>query len=491
MSLKEQTLTGITWSFIDNIAKTVILFIIGLVLARLIEPSQFGIIGVTSIFLSILPFFSDGGFGNALIQKKDCTEIDISSVFFFNVFVSVVLYLLLFLFASFFSGFFKINELTLVLKVLGLQIIISSFGAVQTVILTKRLDFKLLTKISLFSQVSSGLLAILLAFKGFGVWALVIRTLVESTLYVISLFVFNKWIPKFVFDFFALKKLFKFGSNLLVSGLIDNVFNNAYYFVIGKYYSPTQLGYYTRADMFSKLPSQNLTAVIQRVSFPVMSKLQDDDEHLKQALKKLIGLSMFISCLSMFCMAASSKALVLMLLGKSWFESIVYLQLLCFSVFLYPIHSLNLNLLNVKGKSGLFLKLEILKKILLVPVILLGVFIGIKEMLYGMILFSPVALIINTKFTGKLINYSLLNQLKTVLPSFLFASIVALVVFSIALFDFELPALIIFFIQLLVGFILTILMGEFVKFSPYIELRQLFFNKIWFKIFIKKGEYLK
>lgn len=482
MSLTDKTLTGLSWSFIEQIATTGITFVIGIILARLISPEEFGIVGITTIFLTILPIFSDGGFGSALIQKKDCTEKDLSSVFYFNITISIICYLLLFLSAPFISEFFESHILINVIRVLGLNLIISAFGAVQNVVLTKKLDFKLLSKITVATNLSSGMLAIGLAYAGFGIWALVFRTIVQSLFQVALLFRFNNWYPKLIFDIVSIQRLFKFGSNLLISNIINKLFDNVFYFVIGKYYSPLTLGYYSRADMFKTLTAQNLNAVVQRVSFPVLSVLQDDISKLKIAYAKLIQNTMFLSCLIMFGMAASANAFVITLLGNNWEPTVPYLQLLCFSAFLYPIHALNLNIMNVKGRSDLFLKAEVLKKILLVPVIIVGIMYGIEWMLFGMIIFSFIAYFLNAGLGGPLISYTIVQQIKDVFPSALFALIVGGAMYSISFFIFHQHKLFVLSLQIIVGFCSVIILGEAIKFGPYLSLREIFISRFWSRL---------
>lgn len=446
-------------------------------MARLLLPEDFGIIGVTAVFLAILPIFSDGGFGSALIQKKNCTEIDFNSVFYFNIIISIILYLLVVSLSGFIEIFFEIEELSRVLNILSLNIIIVSFGSVQSVVLTKNLNFKLLSKISITSQIFSGTLAISLAYLGYGVWSLVFKTLINSIFMVTLLFFFNSWKPKLIFSFKALRKLFSFGSNLLLSSLLNRAFDNLYFFIIGKYYSAEKLGFYTRAEMLKNLPSQNLTSVIQRVSFPLLSKIQDDDIRLKENYRKLIQIAVFISSFFLFFMFAISKSLVPVLFGAKWIPIIPLVQLFCFSAFLYPVHALNLNILNVKGRSDLYFRVEIIKKILMIPGILIAIYIGIEELLVYLIFYSIGCYFINASLGGKLINYSVKDQVLDIMPSVMFNLGISSVIFLIGYVS--LSPLGLFALQVILGMAIMIGAAEVIKPYSYVKIKAIASRKIF------------
>ncbi|BDQ02776.1 lipopolysaccharide biosynthesis protein [Ignavibacterium sp.] len=367
MKLKEQTVSGIIWSFIDNSLTQIITFIVGIILARLLSPAEFGLVGMVGIFIVISQSFVDSGFSNALIRKKDCTTNDYSTIFYFNLAVSFFFYSVLFASSGLISDFFNEPKLIDITRVVSLSILINAFGLVQQTQLTKNIQIKIQTKISIVANISSGIIAVTMAYFGFSVWSLVFRNLSNVFVRNLLLWYFSKWRPSLVFSFSSLKEMFSFGSKLLFSGLLDKIFENIYYFIVGKFFSAEQLGYYSRADTFARLPSSNINGVVQRISYPVLVKIQDDDAALKRALKKLIKTTMFITFFLMIIMAASAESLIITLIGKKWIPSVEYLQLLCFSLMLFPLHSLNLNMLNVKGRSDLFLKLEIIKKIIAIP----------------------------------------------------------------------------------------------------------------------------
>ena len=353
MSLKQKTITGLLWSFIDTFAGQGISFIVGIILARILSPREFGLIGMITIFIAVSQSFIDSGFSSALIRKKDCSQTDYSTIFYFNLMVGIIFYVILFISAGAISSFFKEPQLYMILKVLGLGLILNAFGIIQRTILTKEINFKLQTKISLVASIGSGAVAISMALSNYGVWSLVVLTLGKVGLNSLFLWIWAKWKPLFVFSKKSFIELFSFGSKLLLSGLIDTIYRNVYYLIIGKFFSAAELGYYTRADQFQTLPSSNLNGVISRVSYPILSSIQDEPERLKSNYKKLIRSTMFLTFFLMLGLAAVAKPMVLTLIGEKWLPSVIYLQMLCFVGMQYPLHSLNLNILQVKGRSDL------------------------------------------------------------------------------------------------------------------------------------------
>jgi teichuronic acid exporter len=430
MSLKQKTVNGLMWSFAENMANQGTNFIIGIVLARLLVPRDFGLVGMITIFIAVSQSFIDSGFSQALIRKKDCSQSDYSTVFYFNLLVGIFFYVILFFAAGAISVFFNEPQLTLLVRVLGINLIISALSLIQVTQLTKRIDFKLQTRITVLFSIGSGLLSIWMALNGYGVWSLVAKSLSQYALQSFFLWIWNGWRPSWLFDKKSFKEMYAFGAKLLVSGLIDTVFKNIYYLVIGKYFHAVELGYYTRADQFQNLPSQNLTGVIQRVSYPVLASIQDDAPKLKSAYKKLIKSSMLLSFVFMFGLAAVAKPLVISLIGVKWLPCVIYLQLLCFVGALYPLQALNLNMLKLQGRSDLVLHLEIVKKAIFVPMIVIGVFLGIKALILGMLIGSIFAYFLNSYWSGKLIGYSSWEQLRDIMPSFLLALLMGMAAYA-------------------------------------------------------------
>ncbi|HQG77881.1 MAG TPA: lipopolysaccharide biosynthesis protein [Bacteroidales bacterium] len=478
MTLKQKTVSGLVWSFADNTVNLFIQFAVGIVLARLLSPAEFGLIGMLTIFIAVSQSFINSGFSQALIRKTDPSRTDYSTVFYFNMVIGVLCFLILFFCAGLISRFFREPQLKPLVRVLGLSLIINAFSIIQQTILTRRINFKLQAKISVISSVISGAAAIIMALLGFGVWSLVAKTLIMYAVSSFLLWLWNNWKPVLAFSVQSFRELFRFGSNLLISGLIDTLYRNVYYLIIGRFFSAQELGYYSRADQFQALPSSNLTTVIQRVSYPVLSTLKGDIPQLKDVYKKLIRSTMLICFVLMLGMAAVARPMILALIGDKWEPCVVYLQLLCFAGMFYPLHALNLNILEVKGRSDLFLRLEIIKKTLAVPILFFGIIWGIKVMIMGMIAMSLFAYFLNSYWSGHLIGYSFSEQVKDILPSFLLASGVSAVVFSEALI-LSLQPLPLLAIQLLTGAALTLGICEAIEFRDYVYIRETIKEKVY------------
>lgn len=471
-NLKTRAINGLFWSLIDNFSVQISQFIIGIVLARILSPNDFGLIGMLTVFITISQWFVSSGFGQALIRKKDCTQNDYSTVFIFNIITGFLLYLILFFSSGFIADFFNEPQLESLLNVLGISLIIIAFTIVQQTQLTKRLDFKLQTRISVISSVISGLIGVLLAYLGYGVWTLVYKALLEYFIRSFLLWIYNKWRPSFVFDTNSFKELFGFGSKLMLRGLIYTLFNNMYYVIIGKYFSTADLGYYTRAEQFNRMPSSNINKVINRVSYPVLSELQNDDVALKAAYKKIFISLVFISSVSMMILSAIAKPLIIVLIGEKWLPTVPILQLLCFVGLLYPLCDFNLTILKVKGKSGLILKLEIIKRILSIPVIIVGIIYGINYLIIAMIILSLFEFLINAYFSGKEISFTLKEQILINLPSVALSFVASSVLYFLTL-NLELNNYLIITICLTTGMILIIAMSEMFKIKAYLNIKNM------------------
>lgn len=477
MSLKQKTVSGLLWSFIDQFANLGITFVAGIILARLLSPREFGLIGMITVFIAVSESFINSGFSSALIRKKDCTDTDYSTVFYFNLAAGVLFFLILYLAAPAIAGFFDEPALQLIVQVLGLILIIDSFTLIQRTILTKRIDFKLQARISIISSLGSGIVAIIMAFNGFGVWALVVQRIVKQGLNSLFLWLWNRWKPLLVFSKKSFKELFGFGSKLLISSLINTLYQNIYYLVIGKFFSAQELGYYTRAQNFNDLPSKNLNGIIDRVSYPVLSSIQDNKTLLRSNYQKLIRSIMLIAFVLMLGMAAVAEPMIITLIGEKWRPSIIYLQMLSFVGMMYPLQALNLNMLKVSGRSDLFLKLEIIKKILAVPTIIIGVFWGIKIMIVGMMVNTLIAYYLNSYWSGRFIGYSFKEQVSDILPSFGLALVMAAGVYGLGLI-LPFNPLWMLITQTLAGAAFIFLFCEATKFKDYIFVKKLIVEKI-------------
>lgn len=469
-SIKQKTINGLKWSFIDSIANQGLQFIIGIILARLLEPEKFGLIGMLTIFISVSQVFIDSGFGQAIIRKQDCKQIDLNTVFFFNLVMSIFLYFCLFFNARYVGLFFNQPALCQLLKVLGVVLIINAFGLIQRTLVNKEVDFKLQSKISIISSIISGVLAIWMAAKGYGVWSLVYKSISMQLITTLLFWIFNSWRPSFDFSIKSLRKLFQFSSKLLASSLLDIIYRNVYYLIIGKYFSFTELGYYTRANEFQNIPSANLTQIINRVSYPIISTIQDDPEKIKAVYKKMIKGTMFLSFMLMFGLAACSKQVILLTIGEKWLPAAEFLQILCLSGVFYPLHALNLNVLVVKGHSDIFLKLEVIKKILIVPTIIIGIHYGIRIMLITMVINSIIAYFLNSKESGKLIGYSSWAQLKDIFPSFIISVIMVAGVLGIG--TFQMNTIFLLLLQVSIGAFIVVLSSLVMKDDSYVLFKE-------------------
>lgn len=471
MIKKEKAIGGVIWSFVDSIANQGVQFIVGVVLANILSPYEFGLIGILTIFIAVSQSFIDSGFSIALIRKRNCTQEDYSTIFFFNITIACLLYLVLYVLSGPISVFFRIEELMLLTQVLALSLIINSFSIIQRTILIKGIQFKEQAKVSVISSVISGVVAIYMAYVGYGVWSLVALTLLRFGLSGIFFWVWSKWRPKFVFSISSFKELFSFGSKILFSGLIDTIYQNVYFLIIGKYFSAIDLGYFTRASQFQELPSKNLQGIISRVSFPVLSLIQDDKKKLKDASKKLTKSTMLVTFVLMMGLVAIAKPLILVLIGEKWIAVVGYLQLLCFTGMFYPLQSLNLNILNVLGRSDLYLLLEVIKKTLAIPIIAIGIMFGIETMILGMIIGSLISYYINSYWTGKLINYAFVEQVKDVVPSLLIAIFVNSIVLVAGIY-LPFSPLYILFIQIILGAVLTMVVCEIFQLKEYLFIKK-------------------
>lgn len=422
-SLKSKTVKGVVWSSIERFSTQGVQFLIMIIMARLLTPKDYGLIGMLAIFLAVAQSLIDSGFSQALIRKQDRTDVDNSTVFYFNIVVSSALYLILFIAAPFVADFYNQPELTSVMRVVCLGVILNSLAVVQRALLTVRIDFKTQAKASLSAAVISGCIGIVLAYCGFGVWSLVVQQLLNLSVNTLLLWIFSKWRPIAVFSWKSFHELFAFGSKMLASGLLDTLYRNIYPIVIGKLFSASSLGHYTRAQQFSEFPSSNVTGIIQRVTYPILCGIQDETERLEAVYRKFLKLSAFIIFPLMIGMSAVARPFIDIALGTQWGFCGQLLQIICFAMMWYPIHAINLNLLQVKGRSDLFLRLEIIKKILGITVLCITAPFGLVVMCYGQIFNSIVALVINTYYTGKLINVGFIRQMKDLLPTILLSLI--------------------------------------------------------------------
>ncbi len=418
MSLKNKAIKGFSWTVFEGIFSQGSLFIVGIVLARLLSPKDFGVVGIITAIITVASSLVEAGFISALVRKMDADTKDYNTVFYTNLITACLLYFLLFFSAKPIANFFEVAILADLIKVAGLVLIINAITIIQSALLAKAFDFKKQSICAVIAAVFSGIIAVTLAYLNFGVWSLVALAVLRPFINSVLLWVSSKWLPSFLFSKESFRELFNYGYKLLISNLINTAYKNVYYFVIGKYFSPISLGYYTRADQFQAPFSANITFAIRRISFPILATYQDDTGKLKIKFIQFLRFAMFINFPIMLGIAAMAKPMVLFLVGEKWETSIFYLQLLCIPGLLYPLQILHLNLLLIKGYSNLNLRLEVIKKIILIPLIYTTVFYGIEFMLYGLVLFAIIEYFLNSYYTRKIIGYSLKGQFKDFIPFF-------------------------------------------------------------------------
>lgn len=420
-SLKHKTVKGTIWSSVERFSVQGIAFVVMIIMARILTPEDYGLVGMVTIFIAVSQSLVDSGFSQALIRKQDRTETDNSTVFFFNIAVGLFLYLILFLCAPLIARFYDQPLLTPLTRLISLSVLINSFVVVQRALLTVKIDFKTQAKASLSAAIIAGAVGITMAYTGFGVWAIVWYQLVNLAVNVGLLWVFSRWRPRLLYSWASFRELFSFGSRLALSGIIDTLYNNIYLIVIGKVFKASDLGYYTRSSQFAQFPSSNLSAIMQRVTFPVLCTIQDDDDRLRSVYRRFLRLSAFVVFPLMCGLAGVSYPFIRLILGEKWLFSAELLQIICLSMMWYPVHAINLNLLQVKGRSDLFLRLEIVKKCLGVAVLCATVPLGLVAMCWGSLLSSILCLVINTHYTGKLIQVGILMQMRDLLPTLLYS----------------------------------------------------------------------
>lgn len=469
-SLKDKTVQGMAWSGIDNVAQYGVSFVVSIVLARLLSPDDYGLIGIIAIFTAVCNTLIYAGFGTALIRKKNVTDKDYNTVYLVNLISSIFLYTVIFLCSPLIAEFFRRNELVALTRVSALGMIIGALAIVHQTILTKLIDFKTQAKITFIASLVSGVVGIGMALLGFGVWALVYQGLVSGIIRTMLLWIYNKWIPNLRFSNNSFQELFGFGWKLMVSGLLDTVWKQLCQVVVGKFYNPSTLGQYTRANGFSELFSSNLTSVIQRVTYPVLSNIQDEKERMVVAYRKIIKFTMFISSIAMLALGAVSEPLLYCLIGSNWHEAATYLPLICICASTYPLHSINLNMLEVQGRSDIFLWLEIIKKIIAVGPLFIGAFIGIMPMLYTYLITTVIAFFLNSHYSGKMIGYSSWMQIKDVAPIYLFAFLLAIPVYFLKYLP--LSYWLVFPIQIGLWIFLFVSICEVGKFEVYMFLKE-------------------
>lgn len=430
--LKHKAVNGVLWRIAEQGGKQAIYFVISVVIARLIAPDQFGMVAMLSVFTALAGVFIDSGFSTALIRKVDRTQADCSTVYWFNIIVSAICYVILFLCAPLVSRFYGMQELAAILRVTSLGLLIGSFAGVHRTLLQAEMDFKAMTKFNILGVVVSGATGIALAYLDFRVWALVIQGLVMHSITTVCVWYKVKWRPSFIISRQSLREFFGFGSKMLASSLLDTLYGNIYSIVIGKVYKASDLAFYNRATSLTQMTSSLPTGILQSVTYPTLCKLQDNDEALKSGYRRTLRLAAFIIFPLCLGLGAVAKPLINVLYTEVWSFSATLLSIVVFSMMWYPVHAINLNYLIVKGKSDLFFRLEVIKKIQGVCILCITVPMGLEAMCYGNIVSSILSLIWNTYYTGKFLKMSIFSQLRDMGHTILLCAVMYIAARSVA-----------------------------------------------------------
>ena len=431
MSLKTQALKGFIWSFLQQFSTQLTTFLVQIILARILLPAEFGLIGMLTVFIGIGTALFEGGMTTSLIRVSKTDSKDYSTVFFFNLGVSLLIYVLFFFSAPYIAQFYKQPVLTDIARVYGLSFVFLAFGTVQNTILTKEMKFRKQAFITFPALLIGSLMGVFFAYNNYGVWSLVYSILLTNLLTSIFLWFSSDWRPQLIFNIDRFKLHFHFGYKMTISGLLDTIFTNIYQIIIGRLYNPVTVGYYTRANSLMMLPVGNVSAALNKVVFPLFAKVQDDIPALRAAYKKIMLIVLFIITPIIVLMALLANELVAFLFTEKWLSIVPIFRIICLSGILYPLHLYNLMILQVKGRSDLFLKLEIIKKIVLIFIIVISILFGFNGLLVGSVIASIIALFINTYYAGSIIDYTMKQQLLDILPVFVISSCMGLLVFII------------------------------------------------------------
>ena len=437
--LTTKTLRGLFWSFFERGAYQLVQLTVSIVLARILLPEEFGLVAILVVFIAIGNSLVDSGFGSALIQDQTTSHLDECSVFYFNIALSVLVAAILTLSAPAIAHIYGYPILVPLCRVLSLNIVLGALGAIHLTLLTKNVDFGTQSKISLIAAAISGLIGISMAYRGFGVWSLATQSVASAFFRTTLAWLFHDWRPSLQFSSQSLFRMFPFGSRLLISGLLNTVFNNIYSLVIGKVFSARDLGFYSRADQLQQIPVLNLTAAVGRVLFPVFSSVQQDKERLKRGVRITITSLALINFPLMVGLAIVAKPLIVVLLTDKWLPSVLYLQMLCAIGLLYPLHAINLSALKAQGRSDLFLKLEVIKRILVITSIAITYRWGIIAMISGAIVVSLFGYYLNAYYSGKFFDYPITEQILDLFPALLVSFVMGTSVYLVRYLSISSP----------------------------------------------------
>ena len=482
--LKRKTIKGFFWSSLESLLSQGQGIIFGIFLARMLSPEEFGLLGMITIFISVSQVFADSGLNQSLIRKQYCNSVDYSTVFWVNLIIGSVCYLIIWISAPYIAQFFGNATLVPLTRLTSVSIIIASVTLIQQTILTKDVDFKTLTKSSTIGTFISGVSSLVLAWYGFGVWSLVWRSIINQAVRSAILWGQNRWRPELTFSKVTLGEHFKFGSNILLISIVAGIYRNISNLIIGKSYSEKMLGYYTNADQYSTMPSSTITAITNKVSFPVLTLMQDDDPRLRSNISKLVTNVMYISFVVMFGLAAMAEPLFGVVLGEKWLPSVAIFQALCVAYSVSPMHAINQNILKVKGRTDLFLRAEIIKYIIFTPLLIFGAVFGITVLIAGIVLFYWIGFGVIAIYSKRLIGYSIRQQFADIMPMIGVAFVPALLTWSIGII-FPLPPVILLAVQMIFYPGLVIAISVFFRLPAFFEIKGILADKLTVSNFLK------
>ena len=467
-SLKEKTISGMLWSAFQRFGTMSISFTSNLVLARLLLPEDFGCIGMLMVFIAISNTFIDGGFASAIIQKQGVTQVDISTVFYWNLFLAVLLFGGLYIIAPFIAKFYKISLLQEVLRVQGFVLITNAFCVIQNALLIKKLQFKILAKVNLLATLIGAVVGIIFAYMNYGVWSLVIKMLVISCMTSILLWFCGKWRPSLCFGWSSFKSLFNYGGLILSANLVETLYTHIQALLIGRYFSSRDLGFYTQAKQLEEIPTSSLSQIVNQVTFPVFSQLQGDVDKLKMGVKKNVKMITFLTFPLMSLLIVIARPLIVFLYSSKWEESVPYFQLLCIFGMVYTLNTVNTNVYKSIGKSKLFFFVQAGKRVLSILFIVAGMQFGIMQMMWAVALSGYLHFLINGIISGRVIQYGFWEQVKDILSSYLLAIGVGVITYWGGLF-LELDNILLLLIQVLIYGIVYFGIAYLLKFESAIS----------------------
>ncbi len=473
-NLKQRTMFGIIWQLAEKFGAQAMSFVVSIVLARFLTPDDYGTVGLITVFITVALVFAQSGMGMALVQKKNADDLDFDVVFYYSIAFSALIYIVLFFCAGLIADFYGDPGFVPMIRALGLTVIIGSVTSVQQAKVQRSMSFKLFFVATGIGTVISGAVGIIMALWGFGVWSLITQQFTNQLINMIVLGAVIGWRPRLRFSFERMKVLFGYSWKMLCATLLDTVYHNIYSLIIGKYYSTADLGFYNRGKQFPDLVIQNVNGAINGVLFPVLSKIQDDVEQMKSAVRRSIKVSTYVIFPMMAGLAAISEPLVLLLLKEKWLPAVPFVRFCCFTCAFMPIHTANLQGIKAMGRSDIFLKLEVVKKVLGITTLVVTLPFGLTVMMYGKCAVTVISSIVNAFPNRRLMNYSFVEQYRDMAPSILIS--LAMLFIILPMDRIPMPLLPLMLIQIISGVIVYVLLSLLFKLETFTYVKNTAFD---------------